>query len=134
VPGIDWSTLLIAGLYIAACGCEVRGVLLAAAVLFPEDRPPLSPQPPLWSLEQQQFEVHMQKAESEKVGALERAIRDLQGWLRILTGMVLEDRVLDSEGAHQQRVFARQMGVRAAEWIIAGAVLSLVASLTWLLR
>ena len=48
--------------------------------------------------------------------------------------MVLEDRVLDSPGAHQQRAFQRQMGVRAAEWIIAGAVLSLVASLTWLLR
>jgi hypothetical protein len=103
-------------------------------VLFPEDRPPRSLQPPLWQLEQQQFEVHMQKAESEKVGALERAIRDLQGWLRILTGMVLEDRVLNSEGAHQQREFERQMGIRAAEWIIAGVVLSLAASLTWLLR
>jgi hypothetical protein len=48
--------------------------------------------------------------------------------------MVLEDRVLDSEGAHQQREFERQMGVRAAGWIIAGAVLSLAASLAWLLR
>ena len=127
------SSLLIAGLYIAACGCEVRGVLLAVAVLFPEDRPPLSLQPPLLPLEQQKFEVHMQKAESEKVGALERAIRDLQAWLRILTGM-LEDRVLDSTGDYQQREFERQKGIRAAGWIIAGAVLSLAASLTWLLR